>query len=71
MLRKCNYPKLDEQIEEHKKLRLELTDLFFKASTGEIDKLTLHETLLNWWRHHILESDMQYSEFIQATFRSN
>ncbi len=61
-----NYPGLSEQKSEHTEYRAQLCDFLFAATTGTIDKTGLHQYLSVWWQHHILESDMQYSDFLRG-----
>lgn len=63
MLKRCNYPKLDEQIEEHQRYMQWITAAR-QSSASIADKEMLHSFLSTWWRDHILNSDMQYKEYL-------
>lgn len=64
LLAKRHYRDLDVQLREHQEYSERLTALCYSAIEGEIDKVGLYLYLSGWWQHHILESDMQYKEFL-------
>ena len=64
LLKENHYPLLDEQQEEHADYAAKMDDFLLKATFGVFDRVGLHQYLSHWWLHHILESDMQYKDFL-------
>jgi hemerythrin len=69
LLREKNYPQLSEQKAEHHFYLERISQFLYSASEGNIDKTGLCKYLSNWWSSHILESDMQYKEFLQKNIQ--
>lgn len=67
LLSRHNFPGLEKHREEHFAYEHALTDIAYSATCGKIDKEGLKALLLDWWTTHILETDMQYRDFLQAT----
>ena len=65
LLRKCDFPLLEQHTEEHARYRRQLNDFVRSASLGEVDKAGLNRFLSQWWSAHILGSDKQYTAYIQ------
>ncbi len=65
-LRQHNYPQLERHKAEHIGLLSQLSAFFFAASAGVLDKSGLYRCLSDWLSQHMLESDMQYREFLQT-----
>lgn len=65
LFRIFNYPGYEEHKAEHEELIKEVTDLQAKISSGEtaITFQLLH-FLKAWLTQHILDSDMEYSQFL-------
>ena len=61
----CGYPGLAEQKAEHLEFSRRLTEMLYAATQGLIDKAAICVFLSGWWRGHILESDKQYSSFLE------
>lgn len=64
MLSQRRYPKLAEQQAEHDDYTKGLAEFLYAESKNIIDKAALHQFLSAWWSRHILESDMQYRDFL-------
>lgn len=64
LLRQCNYPKLDEQINEHQHYMEWIAKTRQSSIASDSDKQALHSFLCAWWRDHILHSDMQYKDYL-------
>ncbi len=64
VLRRVGFPQLKEQIQEHNAYREWLAEFLFVAMNGKIDKSSLQNYLEQWWVNHILDSDMQYTNFL-------
>ena len=64
VLRRVGYPHLQQQIQEHNAYREWLTEFLFVAMYGNIDKPSLQKYLEQWWISHILDSDMQYTDYL-------
>jgi PAS domain S-box-containing protein/hemerythrin-like metal-binding protein len=59
------YPDVMSQQEEHDAYRVQLASYCMSSSVGSPqDKAAVNDFLLNWWKHHILEADMAYKEFL-------
>ena len=69
LLSEKNYPQLSEQKAEHHFYLERISEILFLAVKGNIDKIGLCKYLSNWWSSHILESDMQYKEFLQKNIQ--
>lgn len=65
VLRQVGYPKLSVQQQEHDEYSDRLVEFLLAAIDGEIDKPALQDYLERWWIHHILVSDMEYSDFLK------
>ena len=66
LLKKCGYPRLEEQIAEHQEYETRLTEFLYSATCGFYNIAGLHQFLSAWWIHHILDSDMAYSDHVRA-----
>lgn len=65
LLRKLNYPGLDNQIKEHSEFKLKTVKSAIKVLKGH--KNVPEETiqfLKDWWTNHILKVDMEYKDFV-------
>jgi hemerythrin len=60
----CHYPDLAEQKAEHLEYSRRLTEMFYAATQGLIDKAGICVFLSSWWRGHILGSDMLYRCYV-------
>ena len=65
LLRECNYPRLAEHIAEHNEARKRFHEFVYAAGRGALDRHVLREYLADWWRHHILGSDMRYRDYLR------
>lgn len=61
LLRLCGYPKLTEHVAEHERYWEQLTEILFNAASGLDERDEVLKLLRQWWIHHILKDDMQYS----------
>lgn len=59
-------PLLGEQIAEHQAYEIRLGEFLLAAIYATPDKAGVYRFLSEWWLHHILESDMRYSEFLRG-----
>ena len=66
ILRHYGYPSLEAHRSEHMAYQVKLTDFLLEATLGNIDKSALYHYLSEWWREHILVSDMQYTLCIKG-----
>lgn len=64
LLRQCNYPRLNEQIDEHQHYMQWIGETRKSSLASNSDKHSLHRFLCAWWRDHILYSDMQYKDHL-------
>ncbi len=64
MLRKANYPKLNEQIAEHDQYKFQLTEFLVNAINGDLNKEGLYKLVFNWWSEHVTSLDMQYKDYL-------
>nr|WP_265950315.1 hemerythrin family protein [Dechloromonas sp. A34] len=65
LLAKCGFPLLAGHKAEHASHRRQLNEFLRSASHGELDQEGLSRYLSDWWVAHILESDKQYTAYIQ------
>ena len=65
VLHRVGFPDLDQQIQDHDAYREWLTEFLFTTMDGKVDKSALQEYLEQWWIGHILDSDMQYSDYFK------
>ena len=65
LLRKLNYPGLDNQIKEHSAFKMRTVKSAVKVLKGHehIPEETI-QFLKDWWTNHILKIDMEYKDFI-------
>lgn len=75
LMRIFHYPGYEEHKEHHEELTREVIDLHRKVRTGEAHiNFQLMHFLQGWLTHHILQEDMEYSDFflergIQASWK--
>ena len=62
-----NYPQLAAHKAEHMRLLSQLSQCFFAAGRGVLDRAGLYRILSEWLSAHMLGSDMQYRDFLQAS----
>ncbi|SKA72239.1 hemerythrin-like metal-binding domain protein [Paucidesulfovibrio gracilis DSM 16080] len=66
LLRKHDYPELDEHHREHEEFVDEVEDFSLDLRTGEPDVcVNLHEYLRQWFVLHVQETDMRYAQFLR------
>ena len=65
-LSKHNYPQFAAHKREHMRFLSQLSRFLFATNEGQLDKAGLHRILSEWLSAHMLGSDMQYRDFIQA-----
>ncbi len=66
LLSRYHYPMIEEQRKEHEEYIHKLTEFLLAAMDGSPDRAAIAQFLTDWWVHHILESDMHYSEFLKG-----
>jgi len=66
LLARHRYPGLTGHQAEHEEYQAKLVGLLYSAGCGMIDKEDLRRYLSDWWIHHILESDRQYSPIFSS-----
>lgn len=67
ILREFKYGGLEAQLAEHEAYLARLVDFMTAAMAGMIDKEGLQKYLVEWWRRHILVSDMQFRSIFGAS----
>ena len=65
-LSRHNYPQLAEHKAEHMGFLSQLSQFLFAANRGFLDKAGMYRMLSAWLSEHMLGSDMQYRDFLQA-----
>jgi hemerythrin len=70
LMKKYNYPELEDHLKEHKKFRvkiLKFKDEFIDC-TGKDNKVAdeIVEYLENWITNHILDTDKMYSPYLEG-----
>jgi len=60
------YPLLVEHKAEHMGLLSQLSQCFFAAGRGVLDRHGMYRILSEWLSRHMMESDMQYRDFIRS-----
>ncbi len=65
LLQSSNYPNLDDHITEHRALTKKVDQLIDESETMHRDNL-MH-LLETWIKHHILDVDQQYVDFLNGT----
>jgi hemerythrin-like metal-binding protein len=63
MMRKSNYPRLKQHIDEHEQFRVRLRDLQISSVHTDVST-TMVEFLRDWLVNHIAKSDMDYVPYI-------
>ena len=64
LLRRCGYPDLEGQKQEHAAFEQQIADWAFTATMGSLDLLEVQRFIAQWWKTHILVCDMQYKELL-------
>lgn len=67
-LKKCDYAATDIHISLHDEMKNDLNqkiNMFFSRDITALDIIGLHNFLLNWLKHHILEQDQMYVEALK------
>ena len=67
LLQQSGYSKLQEHIAEHGKYWEHLANILMKASSGLDEREDVLRLVQDWWLHHILEVDMQYSLYLTGS----
>jgi PAS domain S-box-containing protein/hemerythrin-like metal-binding protein len=65
-LQRIGYPKLASHEGEHATFVEKITSFSIAAEAGVQDEAAVHRYLKMWLRSHILESDMQYRDFVKS-----
>jgi hemerythrin len=60
ILMACNTPVLKEQVNDHNDGMKQIMMFLHDSFTGSVNKVALADYLQEWWRHHVLISDMKY-----------
>lgn len=67
LLRRCDYPELEEHINEHARLITEVRHQWARIEQGDADiAREVVETIERWIVDHINSEDVEYAKFIQA-----
>ncbi|NJD34069.1 MAG: hypothetical protein FIA96_04415 [Betaproteobacteria bacterium] len=64
ILRQNGYPKLAEHAHEHELCKEWLVEILVNATLGEASNEAVHTFLDCWWTQHVLETDMEYKEYL-------
>lgn len=64
LLRKFNYPDLENHLKEHRQFEETLSNLLLEAIDGKISSQEFAEFLSHWLNDHILETDMKYKSLL-------
>lgn len=64
VLLKCGYSQLDEHKEDHLRFVKTITDLMYAAMYGTADKSAVADYVLDWWKSHVLDSDMKFRDAV-------
>lgn len=64
ILEACAYPRLATQKWDHSEYEQQVAEALASASDSRLDKAGLQRLLSNWWRDHILISDMDYRQHV-------
>ena len=68
LLSKIKYPRLAEQLAEHREYDENITAFLVSATFRRVKpaklQVALSEYLEDWWLKHILDSDMQYKRYL-------
>ena len=65
ILRQHDYPKLAEHMHEHELCKEWLVEILVNATLGNASNDAVHTFLDSWWTQHVLETDMEYKEFLR------
>lgn len=65
LLEECGCPQLDSQQKGHLAYEEQLVELMLEATSGVPDKVAIHRHVSDWWLHHILGSDRQYTSYLK------
>jgi hemerythrin-like metal-binding protein len=67
VMRKAGYPKLQMQIEQHRRFTDKIKDVSAKYKTGSLGiTIEVLDFLTDWLKKHIIGVDQQYSDFLNA-----
>lgn len=65
LLKKVAYSDLQAQEHEHQAYDEQIADWSFDATMGTLNMQDTHAFLSNWWKDHILVSDMKYRPLME------
>lgn len=66
LLKEYGYPDLAAQESEHLAYDEKVTNWSFDATMGDLNLAQTQRFLSEWWRNHILVSDMQYRPLMES-----
>jgi hemerythrin-like metal-binding protein len=65
-LQRIGYPQLAEHQMEHNALFRQMVTFSMATAEGVQDEAAVHRYLNDWWLLHLVESDMQYRDFVES-----
>lgn len=67
-MRACQFPELEAHQQTHKEFKIQAAQ-YCNAVLEEQENINdrIFEFLLNWWKTHILETDMKYKPYLKST----
>lgn len=69
-IEKIAYPDLESHKQEHRKLKLNISEFCLKVMHHDHTVLDeIRDFLTNWWIQHVLQTDMQYKDFHEAVLQ--
>lgn len=66
VLRGCAFHLLEEHVTEHREDMAKILDFIHNSLSGTVNKVSLADYALAWWKNHVLISDMQYRSMVLA-----
>jgi hemerythrin len=66
MLRRCAWSDLAGHMRDHEAFEQQIADWSFAATMGTLNILDVQRYIAQWWKHHILDADMQYKGLLDG-----
>ena len=67
VMRRAGYPKLQGQIEQHRRFTEKIKEVSAKYKEGTVGlTIDVLDFLTDWLKKHIIDMDQQYSDFLNA-----
>jgi hemerythrin len=66
LMRRSGYPALASHKQEHDAFEQQIADWAFAATMGGVNLLQVQRYIAQWWKTHILATDMRYKGLLES-----